>query len=389
MTETVSHRLHEEAQLLDTPPVDARAVIARGRSLRRRRRGLEALAAVAVVGVLVGTYAAVRPDGGGGASGPDPEVVASGDLTGPTAWAFAAGSTVHLAQGGTVTVPGTVKSLYYTSAGLLVRTGRTASTDEARSNYWLVGRDGQVTDFRLSLGDRVPSTDPSQPYIAYADAGSDDEHWDVVLRDVATGKVAHTIPIEGRFSWGGWVAPPVSLSGDHVYVGLDDATLDVAWRTGEVSVAGSLPDSTMPTAHGGREVISHWDTSEPAADAVMRGTARVVDVASGDVLLRLDYTDAAPYLSPDGSSVMLRPTMTCDQDNACTFDTDRAKVYDLPSGAEHTVRLVGQGAGWTADGGILQVGTDKVTVCHEDRCESTPVEVGDGAIRVAGALYES
>jgi hypothetical protein len=389
MTETVSHRLHEEAHLLETPEVDAPAVIRQGRSMRRRRHGVQALAALAVAGVIAGSYAVVRP-GGGTEAAPTPQVLTSGDVAGPTEWAFAAGSTVHLAQGGTVTVPGAVKSLYYTSSGLLVRTGRTSSTDENRSNYWLVGRDGKVTDFRLSLGDRVPSTDPSEPYVAYADAAGDDSHWNVVLRDVATGEVAHTIPVEGRFTWGGWVAPPVSLSGDHVYVGLDDATLDVAWRTGEVSVARALPRSTMPTAHGDREVISHWAPPEPDdPSSGLHGSARVVDTGTGDVVLRLDYRDSLPYLSPDGSTVMLRPTMTCDQDDHCTFDKDSAQVYVLPSGAEHTLRLTGKGIGWTADGGVLQVGTDSVTVCHGEDCASTPVKVGEGPIRVAGALYES
>jgi hypothetical protein len=388
MTETVSHKLHEEALLLDTPPVDGRAVISRGRSMRRRRAGRNALAATAVAGVLFGTYAVVAP--GDRADGPGPQVVASGDLSGAAAWAVAAGSTVHLAQGGTVTVPGTVKSLYYTSAGVLVRTGLTSSTDEDRSNYYLVGRDGEVTDFRLSLGDRVPSTDPSQPYIAYADKGADDEHWDVVLRNVATGEIEHTVPIEGRFSWGGWIAPPVSLSGDHVYVGLDDATLDVAWRTGDVSEAQYLPDATMPTAHGGREVISRWVAPEPdSQDIGMDGTAKVVDIASGEVLLQLDYSDSAPYLSPDGTSVMLRPTMMCYENDPCEFVTDKAKVYDLDTGAVRTVRLEGQGAGWTADGDVLQVGKDSVSVCDADGCTSTPVDLGKGDIRVAGALYES
>lgn len=389
MTQTVSHKLHEEALLLDTPTVDAGAVISRGRSMRRRRAGLNALAATAVAGVLAGTYAVVAP--GDRADGPGPEVVASGHLSGAAAWAVAAGSTVHLAQGGTVTVPGTVKSLYYTSAGVLVRTGLTASTDEAQSNYYLIGRDGEVTDFRLSLGDRVPSTDPSQPLIAYAAEASDDDHWNVVLRNVATGQVEHSVPIEGRFSWGGWVAPPVSMSGDHVYVGLDDATLDVNWRSGEVSEAQFLPDSTMPTAHGGREVISRWTAPEPDDQdpGAMKGTAKVVDIATGDVVVRLDYEDAAPYLSPDGSSLMLRPTMMCDEDDTCEFVTDRAKVYDLGSGAVRTVRLTGQGAGWTADGDVLLVGRDQVSVCDADGCTSTPVDLGPGDLRVAGALYES
>ncbi len=386
MTETVSHLLHEEAQLLDGPSLDARTVIRQGRTLRRRRRGLDALVAVTVVGVIAGTYAAVRP---GDAPGSGPQVVASGDLSGPTAWAVAAGSTVHVAQGGKVTVPGTVKSLYYTSAGLLVRTGLTSSTDESTSNYWLVERDGSVSDFRLSLGDRVPSTDPSQPFIAYADAGEDDEHWNVVLRDVATGKVAHSIPIEGRFSWGGWVAPPVSLSGGHVYVGLDDATLDVAWRTGDVSVADALPDSTMPTVRGGREILSRWNAPEPGGEGFgMDGSAEVVDVASGNVLLKLDYTDSNPVLSPDGRSVLLLPTQICEQDGSCEFVTERARVYDLDTGAVDRIELTGSGAGWSADGGVVQVGKDSVTVC-EDECTTTPVDLGKGDVRVAGSLYES
>lgn len=382
MTE-VFERLRDEAQRLDTPDVDAAAVIGRGRRLRRRRRGAQGLVAAAVVGVLGLTYAGVGSIGDRDAAAPG--FTSSGAIAGAQEWAIASGSTVHLASGGTVTVPGKVKSLYYTSAGVLVRTGLTSSTDEAISNYWLVGRDGTVQDFRLSLGDRVPSTDPTLPYIAYAEAGADDEHWRVVLRDVRTGEVAHAVPVDGRFSWGGWVAPPVSLTGDHVLVGLDEATLDVDWRTSEVSQAEALPRSTMPTARAGRELVTRQDV----VDDQMRGSARVVDVETGETLLRLEYGDMYPALSPDGRHVLVLPTRMCEQGGGCSFEEKTATVYDVDAGTQRQVDITGDAAGWTADGDLVQYGDGEVTVCDEKDCTSTPVDVDDKDLRVAGSLYES
>ena len=57
---------------------------------------------------------------------------------------------------------------------------------------------------------------------------------------------------DGEFTWAGWEAPPISLDGDHVYAGMDEATLDINWRDGSVTTARGLPGGTAPDVRNGR-----------------------------------------------------------------------------------------------------------------------------------------
>ena len=269
MTERLTLLLRQEADTLDVPTAPADAILSRGRHVRRRRRQVAAavvttgVVAVATIGIGIADRAHFRP-------ATDPAVASA---LNPAGWAVSSGSTLSLGNGTSVTLPSKVKAIYYTSAGSLVRTGKVSYTDGTDSSYALVTDDGEVHSLGLRLGDRAPSTDPTLPYLAYAEkrgaVGHDD--WTVVLRDVRTGDVAATIPVDGSFSWGGWEAPPVALDGDHVYVALDDATLDVDWRTGEVQDAGHLPSSRFPSVTAGREVLED-NRGDPGS---------VIEVATG------------------------------------------------------------------------------------------------------------
>ncbi|MCW2842879.1 MAG: hypothetical protein JWN22_795 [Nocardioides sp.] len=73
----------------------------------------------------------------------------------------------------------------------------------------------------------------------------------------------------GSFTWGGWSGPPVALSGDTVYVGADDVTRTVDWRTGEIGETDTVPPG-YPDVAGGRTLEQSGTES------------RVVDVESGN-----------------------------------------------------------------------------------------------------------
>ena len=375
MTERLALLLRQEADTLDVPAPDAAGIVGDGRRLRRRRRAVEGVALVAVV-AAVGAIAVVVPRIGGGSS--ELPAASAAELEG---WAVASGSTVQLGTGQTVHVDGKVKSVYYTSAGVLVRAGAEAATDAPDSTYTLVDADGQTSDFALELGDRVPGTDPTQPYLAYAEKTDDPGRWDVVLRDVRTGDVYRNIPVNGTFTWGGWVAPPVALSGSHVYVGLDDATLDIAWKDATVTRATTLPASNMPTVAGGRVVLEN-DRTE---------VVRVVDAQTGEVLLELPQADRLLSLSPDGTHAIAVPWRSCDDEDTCTWDKPTAIVYDLATGRHREIDIRDASYGWTPAGDLLRVDQDSVDVCQPDTaiCHSTPVTVHGRSLRLGGTSYES
>ena len=124
---------------------------------------------------------------------------------------YAVGPTVHLGRGATtVQMPEFAQSLYYTSAGLLVRTNRDGSSDGgAPFHFELVKAHGKTEKLGVTLGEVVPSTDPKQPYLAWAKMKGG--HIRVVVRNVRTDRNVAVVAVPGTFDWGGWIAPPVAL----------------------------------------------------------------------------------------------------------------------------------------------------------------------------------
>jgi hypothetical protein len=375
MNELLTTLLHDDADRLDVPSPPAAQVLARGRRLARRRRSALGLAAVTasvvVIAGVVGVGAQLRQ----GDAGLGQDLASAAD-TPLSTWAVASGSKVQLADGTVVDVEGVVKSLYYTSAGVLVRTGAVPYTDDPHSSYALVGTDGDVDSFDLELGDRVPATDPTLPYLAYATKTDDPLEWDIVLRDVRTGEVSQRLAVHGAFTWGGWVAPPVALSGDHLYVGLDAATLDVSWRTGDVTTSRVLSGSSVPAVAGGRAVVDE---------------TRVVDSQTGIQVAQIPlHAAAALVLSSDGRHALRLPWRTCEDDGGCTFNQPRSEIFDLTTGTKVTVPL-GDGVGWTPDGALIRVSGASVEACDPTtgQCEDSPIEIDDHNLRIGGTSYES
>ena len=376
MTERLAQLLRDEAADLDMPPPPTTEILGSGRHLQRRRRAAQVaggavLAAVLVVGAVIATTALDSSSDSDGARGIDPATAAYLDRG-----AFATGTTVHLGDGENVDVGEKVKVVYYTSAGLLVRSGETPWTDDpGPSHYSLVTPDGTTSRLGIDLGDRVPATDPDQQVMAYADAaGTGSDSWDIVVRDVVTDRELSRTTVAGSFTWGGWEAPPVELDGDLVYVGLDDETPAVDWRAGTIT-STSLGVSTVPSVAGGHVVTS------------TKRTVDIVDIATG----RRVYStpnDGYPYvdLSPDG-----RFAKVVQQDES---EGDGFEVVDLHTGDVTTIHQAPWDFGWSPMGNLISVdlkaGELSTCAATTGECSTSPVSGPvKGELKLAGNSYES
>jgi hypothetical protein len=342
MTERLSNLLHDEADtlLIPTPPADA--VLHQGRGLRRRRRlttGAAVLGVLAVVGTGVALTVDREPSGDADVASTTPSYA--------IAQAFAVGRTVHLGPQGapSATMDEDVHSLHYTSAGVLVRTNMNggASDGSGEEHYTLVRPDGSTKKLEVTTAEQAVSTDPSQPYLAFARVTG--ETATAVVLDITTGeqfRVELPVPTEPS----GWSAPPVSLDGDHVYVGMGSAGVyDVNWRTGRATPTDlSTP---FPDVHGGRTIIAQHDK------------VQVVDVATGDSLRTIAIdSDNWVVLSPDGR-----------------WAKAGATVYDVASDAEVKLPAAVGGYGWDADGHLFQLDGAELVICDpaSGACERRPL----------------
>ena len=365
MTDRLSALLHEEAERLHVPMPTAHETITAGRRIRRRRRLTQtgvAVAAVAVLGVGAAFVGGNAPDRS------DPDPTATDPQGGPAdlGVVFAVDDTVYLDGGAAqVTMPEVAQTLYYTSAGLLVRTNKTGASDGgAPFHFQLVGADGTAQPLDLTLGEVVPSTDPTQPYLAYSEADGDAVR--VVVVDVTTGEQVARVAVTGLTDWGGWAAPPVALDGDTVYVSDSRHALAVDWRTGEVEPAEHVSPGP-PTVVGGRTIATsdtapRWSTSTRATCCSRAGG-----------WLRL---------SPDGRYAVAGE------------GASGVPVQDLEDGGS---AVVGSGSvtyGWTTDDQLVGIvdGELAVLLTGGGRCTTSPLPDGvsaDAFVRLPGFTYES
>ena len=371
MTDRLSALLHEEAERLHVPMPAARETLAAGRRVRRRRRVTQGLTAAVVVAAMgVGSAFLARGDGG---AAPDDGHVADPAADGALGPAFASGDTVYLDGGATaVTLDEVAQTIYYTSAGYLVRTNATGNSDGgAPFHFVLLRPDGTTTKLGLTLGEVVPSTDADQPYLAYAE--TDNGRIEVVVMDVTTGEEVARVPVTGQMTWGGWSAPPVALDGDQIYVGTDGATAVVDWRTGEVSTTDRVGPG-YPTVVGGRSLTS------------TDGRLRILDVGTGDVLFESDG-EGFPWgqISPDGRFATIQDQMS---------DNPTLEVYTLDTESHITVAGPAPQLGWTPDGTLFGVSEQGLSMCSATtgRCTTTPLPTGvhlAGFVPLSGTPNES
>ncbi len=264
MTELLSELLRSEASQIEIPVPAAREILAQGKQMRRRKSVTAVMASVAVAAIVVAGVALIGPFGDrGGDSTRRVDPASPTDLGA----VFSIGTTVYFNSGENQAHVDDVaiKSLYYTSAGVVVRHGDNPYSDGGGpQRFSLVTPDGAVHKLGVTLEETVTSTDPAQPYLAWAEVVDDTVN--VVVLDVSTDEEVARVPVEGNFGWGGWAAPPVSIDGNFVYVGTNGDSIVVGWREG--TVARGKPDS-FPLTHGGRTVVAD-------GEAIM-----VFDVATG------------------------------------------------------------------------------------------------------------
>jgi len=371
MTERLSTLLHDEATTLDVPAPAAPAVLGRGRTLRRRRRLTPGIAAAAVVALIGGGLAAAAGVAGEDrAQDPTP---ASDPARGAV---YSVGTTVYFDNGEkSATIDdGSIKSMYYTSVGILVRHGNNPYSDGGGpQRFSLVRPDGTVSPVDVETEETVHSTDPNQPYLAYSEVV--DGTVNVVVWNVDTNEEQARVPVPGDFKWGGWTAPPVALSGDTVYVGFDDVARAVDWRTGEVTETDAI-EPGFPDVAGGRALVYG------------RNAMSVRDVATGDTVLEIDAKNVYANLSPDGRYLLVSSYM----------GPAAPELYDVDTGETVSLDKAGQVAGgWSPDDELIGLDKGKLTVCSPTTgdCTTTEVDVDGGSgrfadeVKLGGMTYES
>lgn len=363
MTERLTTLLRDEAQDLDIPVPPATAVLATGRSLRRRRRLATGVAAAAVLAVAA-TGAVFTVDQFG-----DDDTTGAPGATGPGDLAFSVGRAVHLggADDPVVTLDEDVHSLHYTSEGVVVRTNRNggASDGSGPEHFTLVRFDGTTSELDVTTEDTVVSTDLDQRFLAYSDVQSDGTA-QVVLHDVGTDREAARIDLPGSYERNGWSSPPVSLDGDTVYVGFNDVALEVDWRSADVRES-ELLGAGMPTVYDGHSAVTE------------DGAAQVIDVTTGDVLVDVEVEEYGWFiLSPDGRFAMMLSESERDGE---AFD-----VYDIETGNHVTIDEAMYDFGWTADGDLFRLEGDELRICDAETgdCSTEPSGVDPETVRAPG-----
>jgi hypothetical protein len=351
MTERLAALMHHEADALDIPPVSTDRLLTAGHRARRRRRMAEGLGTVAVLAVVGGGVVLATSLAG------DDSVrdIGPADPSTGHGAVFTLGTTVYW-DGGAEHASiddKAIKSTYYTSAGLLVRHGNNNASDGGGpQRFSLVTPDGTVEPISVVTEEVVPGVDPTQPYLAYAEVV--DGEVQVVVHDLATDEEVARVPVPDAKKWGGWTAPPVALSGDTVYVGTDDVMRTVDWRTGAVGTTDTVPGG-YPDIKGGRAVTVDRD----------RGTARVVDVVTGDVLLEVDAgLTGYLQLSPDGRFASMSAE-----------DGKTVDVYDVEAGTHITLNGQSWDYGWSPDSDLFRVKGRHVIDCSTSTGECTTGDV--------------
>jgi hypothetical protein len=370
MVEQLSELMRDEASRIAVPVPPAAAVLTEGRRLRRRRRLAAAASAAAAVAAIAGGALLVTGQG----RGPDDVAFSVDAYRGQGA--LAVDNKLYVA-GHHIPFDRSVKSFYYTGIGVVVRSGTSPWTDDADvDHYTLVTGDGNRKELDLKTHDRVVSTEPDSGRLAYAEPAPGGK-WAVVVSDVTSGRELDRTVVKGRFTWGGWEAPPVSLDGDLVWVHFDGGWTEVDWRTGEV-----------------REVPGTRSVSEIANGnyaTVHDGTWTIRSMEDGAVVSTVDVgKDTYGFFSPDGRFIRFFDQMT----GLPGAKPSEPFVYDVRTGAR-TPLPGGRDVGWTPDGDLLALtkdGTVEVCIPGTGACQPTGLVMNltkDSTIKLGGNPYES
>lgn len=388
MTERLSTLLRETADQVVVPPPPTGAILRSARRASRKRRAVRTLAAVAAVGVIASGIGATIGLGRGADSAQDRFESAPAAQAYDDYGAFSVGSTVYVGNH-RVRFDQKIKSIYYTSEGVLVRRGRVASTDDdAPSIYTLISPNGSTRNIDLPIGNRFPATDPDSPEVGYLEPAG--ERWAFVVVDLRTGdEVARTV-VAGRFTWAGWEAPPATMSGERIWGLFDEGWVELDWKTGRTRLIPNTKGASLDAAHG-RFAMHHgvgtpWSIRDFSTGQEVR-TIRLTMPASGNPL----RTDVG-FFSPDGRYVRVQDGFLSYNEDDQVIDPPRSHVVSLETG--RIVQLPGREQfGWTPDGKVIAVDPkrDRIKVCDpsDGRCELIELEIGSGMVKVGGMSYES
>ncbi|MGA8847908.1 MAG: hypothetical protein WB471_14930, partial [Nocardioides sp.] len=290
MTDRLSTLINAEADRLDVPAPQAVEVLARGRRLRRRQGAGAVVAGLAVLAVIGSGLAYLHEQGDQRGAAIDPATAREGSPARGDGAVFTIGTTLYL-EGGEISAvidDKAIKSLYYTSAGVLVRHGDNSSSDSGGpQRFSLVSLDGMVKPLDLVTEEIVHATDPSQPYVVYVQRV--DGVATVHVRDVTTDREVASVDLPDADD--NYSSP--ALDGDTVYVRNGRDVFVVDWRNGEVSSSDTLTSEVVADGHA---VGGYGETST------------VIEVATGEVVLTADPGPGSYgyfRLSPNGSSALL------------------------------------------------------------------------------------
>lgn len=363
MTERLKQLLDHEADDLAVPAPATDAVLRQGRGLRRRNR-MAVGAGAAAVAVIVGGSVVAFTGGDGDRTAPDPATPPVGNNA-----VFSYGNQVFYngPDDRAEIQDNAVKSLYYTSAGVLVRHGDNAASDGGGpQRFSLVTPEGTVQRLGLETEGAVHASDVDQPYVTYGEA-VDGELQVVVYNVLADAETARVTvgPTDGTFF-------PVSIDGDTVYVEDGADKFEVDWSSGSATES---------------DVASAWNVSNGRVATEVDGQPAVVDAASGEVILT---TDGSGYfnLSPDGRYAEL----VNEEEESGPGTEVEIEVYDVGSGSSVTFTAPAYDWGWTAGGDLFRVGKAEVLTCASatGKCTTAPYAQPDiPELRLGGVTYES
>jgi len=383
MTERLKQLLDQEVDGLDVPAPATDAVLRQGRGLRRRNR-IAVAAGAAAVAVIVGGSVVALSGGDDDRTAPDPAAPTLGNNP-----VFSYGNQVFYdgPDDRAEIQDNAVKSLYYTSAGVLVRHGdSTASDGGGPQRFSLVTPEGEVQRLGLETEETVHASDVDQPYVVYGEAV--DGKLQVVVYDVAADAEEARVTVGPTTE--SWF--PVSIDGDTVYVEdrSADEIFEVDWKT------GTAEPSDSPSA---------WGVADGHVVAGADGGSAVIDVESGDVLVSSDT--GAFDLSPDGRYALLTAGAELPPDSEVPMH-----VLDLESDSQAMILGTPYEWGWTAGGDLFQVTKNQLRTCDSatGECTTTPyahpdipapapvtetygqqtyVEESTNELRLGGVTYES
>lgn len=378
MTDRLTFLMHDEVDRIVASPPPAREILARGRQVRRRRARVRGVCAAGVVVACVIGVLGLRH--GGDERRLDGDVRIADSARAMSSYvsdgSYAVGDELVLGAN-RFEWHEPIKALHYTSAGVVIQSGRNPDRDEGGSRYALVTPTGEWSTIDVALDDQIAGFETSSTRFAYAEPGADGSY-DLVVHDAASDEEVARTTVEITTQTSGWRAPPVAIHDDVVWVRSDDGWLQWAWRTGEVSLVSGTAD-TYEIA-GGRY-----------ADWANRQRWLIRSVTTTDLVRELDLRDGwYGFLSPDGRYLRAFPNEkeSDDQVDFEFFSVDTGDAWRLEDVVRTHDRVE---LGWSPDGHVLELLDDTLSLCDPDTgaCTVQATAVGDGTVRLGGEPYGS